>query len=214
MKLFGHDTSPYVRRIRALFAELGLPFERDTAGWMAPSPSFSEASPVKKVPALEVEENGAPIVLLDSKTIADWVYARKLGEAKAATSTPALQRSLFHPGFRYADENVLTTSDNALDSAITLFLYERDGLTRDAVPMLKRQAMRLDSCLASLDATYAGTTTLHDGTFGFVDLAIFCLLDWLVFREAKDLTPFTNLEAFYDAHAKRPSLVATDPRLA
>ena len=34
--LFGHDTSPYVRRIRILLAELGLPFARDARGWNVP----------------------------------------------------------------------------------------------------------------------------------------------------------------------------------
>ncbi|HEX7665699.1 MAG TPA: glutathione S-transferase family protein [Polyangiaceae bacterium] len=213
MKLFGHDTSPYVRRVRALLAELGLPFERDTAGWQDPSPCFNEASPVKKVPALEVTENGETLVLLDSKTIAAWVYERALADAKPAGVTPVIQRTLFDRATRFADENVLTTSDNALDSAIALFLYERDGLKREDVPMLKRQAARLETCLAALDRVYDGKTTLHDGSFGFVDLSVFCLLDWLVFRKARSPFDFPHLKAFYEAHAKRPSLVSTDPRL-
>ena len=36
LKLFGHDASPYVRRVRVVLAELRIPFERDTHGWQDP----------------------------------------------------------------------------------------------------------------------------------------------------------------------------------
>ena len=53
MKLYGHDTSPYVRRVRVLLTELGLPFERDANGWSNPSEAFLRINPLLRVPALE-----------------------------------------------------------------------------------------------------------------------------------------------------------------
>lgn len=214
MKLFGHDTSPYVRRARALLAELGVSFDRDVAGWATPSDGFLRASPVTKVPALEVEENGERIVLLDSRTIAEWLFERCGVQASAKPASPKFQPTLFSSSQRYADANVLTVIDAALDSAIQIFLFERDGVTKETAPYLKRQHERVGKCLAWLDARYAGKSTLHDGAFGYVDLSLYCALDWLEFRQRLDLTSYRSLVGFKTAHASRPSFAATDPRLA
>lgn len=214
MKLFGHDTSPYVRRVRALLHELGAKCDRDTAGWMEPSEAFLKVNPIAKVPALEVTENGRDLVLLDSKTIADWLLVRHGLEASAKPASPPFQATLFHPAHRFEDENVLTVSDAALDSAIQIFLFERDKITTETAPYLRRQDARVGKCLAWLDARYASRTTLHENVFGFVDLGLFCALDWLEFRKRLDFSSYRNLVAFKNAHEKRPSFVATDPRIA
>jgi len=211
MKLYGHDTSPYVRRVRALLLELGVPFERDVADWLKPSADFLKASPIGRLPALVVRENGADLTLFDSKTIAGYLLAEHAPKAASADELP-LQASLFSTTHRFADENVLTAIDTALDSAIALFIFERDGIERESAPYLLRQAARIDNCLAWLDTAYAGRTTLHDGTFGFVDLGLACCLDWLAFRKAKDFSDHSNLAAFYERNKSRASLVATDPR--
>lgn len=213
MKLFGHDTSPYVRRVRALLHEIDAPYDRDTAGWMEPSEGLLKANPVAKVPALEVTENGKPLVLLDSKTIADWLLVRH-GAKPGKPASPPFQGTLHHPAHHYEDENVLTVSDAALDSAIQIFLFERDKITKETAPYLKRQHERVGKCLAWLDARYEGRTTLHDGTFGYIDLGLYCGLDWFEFRKRVDFSSYRNLVAFKAAHAKRASFAATDPRLA
>ena len=158
-------------------------------------------------------ENGKTIVLVDSKTIADWVLVRCGIQASAKPASPPFQATLFHPAHRYEDENVLTIGDAALDSAIQIFLFERDKVTKDTAPYLKRQHERVGTCLAWLDTRYADRTTLHEDTFAYVDLALYSALDWFEFRKRLDLSSYRNLVAFKSAHKQRASF-ATDPRIA
>ena len=214
MKLFGHDTSPYVRRVRALLLELGIPFERDKGNWQEPSADFQRVSPVGRVPVLLVEQNGQDLPLFDSKTIANYLLSHAPSGQKASAGETQFQRVLFHPLHHYQDENTLTVIDAALDSAISIFMFERDGLQRTSAPYLVRQEARVKTCLTWLDHAYEKRSTLHENAFAFVDLALICSLDWLVFRKMYDFTVHANLAYFFEQNRSRPSLVATDPRIA
>lgn len=217
MKLFGHDTSPYVRRVRALLAELGTPFARDPMSWVAPSEEFSRLNPINKVPALIDEEAGG-LALLDSRLIATYLYDRAAARGQALPAPPPgrepLQGALFHPQHRYQDENVLLLIDAAVDSAINVFLLEQDGVGRDASPYLARQADRVARCLTWLDGRYAAGPTLHPGALGFVDIALCCALDWMLFRQRYPVLDHPNLARFLDHHRDRPALEQTHPRHA
>ncbi len=212
VKLFGHDTSPYVRRVRVLLDEKRIPFERDPASWVSPSPELLRVNPLLRVPALLDGEQA----VLDSRVIATYLYDRHPEPPPPPPAGHApLQSTLWTViGSRYDDENVLLAIDSALDSAINLFLMEQDGVLPAASPYLARQTRRLASCLGFVDGLLAGRTTLHEGVFSFTDIALVCALDWLTFRKRYDLTPHANLVAFAEAHEARPSLRATHPRLA
>lgn len=215
MKLFGHDTSPYVRRVRALLQELDVPFERDTGDWLLkPSDEFLRLSPIGRLPLLLVEREGGQLPIFDSKTIADYLlthHAPKNGAARK--SELPLQPTLFHPAHRYEDENVLTIIDTALDSGIQIFIFERDGIKRDSAPYLRRQDERVAKCLSAVDAIYADRTTLHDGVLGYTDLALASCIDWFRLRKVRELSSYVNLARFLDSHLARPSVASTDPRI-
>ena len=214
MKLFGHDTSPYVRRVRALLLELGMPFERDMGDWLKPSADFLRVSPIGRLPILVVQQDGEDLPLFDSKTIAHYLLSHAPSGQKSSETEPPFQRVLFHPLHHYQDENMLTVIDAALDAAIAVFVFERDGLPRTSAPYLKRQEARIATCLAWADHAYEKRVTLHDNAFAFTDLALMCSLDWLAFRKAYDFSTHANLAYFYEQNRSRASLVATDPRLA
>lgn len=214
LKLYGHDTSPYVRRIRVLLAEKGLPFQRDPASWSAPDSAAMQLNPLQRVPVLADEAPGGTTGLFDSKLIAAYLFDRYPQVAPAPSGMLTLQATLFHPEHRYEDENLLLILDGAVDSAINVFLLELDGIPRAQSPYIKRQVDRIDRCLRHIDARLAGRTTIHAGAFGFVDLALACHLDWLVFRDRYPVRTLPNLAAFLDAHAGRPSLESTHPRHA
>lgn len=211
MKLFGHDTSPYVRRVRVLLSELAVPFERDTMSWVAPTEEFQRLNPIQRVPAL-LDEGQA---ILDSKLIAAYVYDRP------ATAVPApppghapIQATLWHPAHRYADENFVLTLDAAVDSAINVFLLEQDGILPAAAPYLQRQVRRIGTCLEWLDQQLRDRDTLHDGVFSFADVSLMCALEWLTFRKRHDVSQHEHLHRFVSRHQARPALAATHPRHA
>jgi glutathione S-transferase len=211
VKLFGHDTSPYVRRARVLLAEKALPFERDTAGWVSPSDEFTRLNPLMRVPALLHDGQ----VVLDSRLIAVYLYDRF---PEAPPDAPAggapLQATLWSSAHRYDDENVLLAADTMLDSAINLFLMEGDGIALAASAYLRRQTQRIARCLGFLDGLLEGRTALHEGVFSFTDITLCCALDWLTFRQRYDVAQHANLARFAAAHEGRPSLRSTHPRLA
>ena len=208
LKLFGHDASPYVRRVRVLLAELQIPFERDPHGWQDPAPEFVAASPIQRVPMLDLGP-GAPVrFVFDSQVIAGMLYALA---HPAPGGEPPFQDVLFDPALALADRNVLSVADAAQDSLVNVFLLENDGVGTDQSAYLRRQANRARACLDSLENTYRGRRTFTLGRLAYADVAVMSLLGWIRFRKRLDLTPWAALRALEAAHAARPSIASTRP---
>jgi glutathione S-transferase len=208
MKLYGHDTSPYVRRVRVLLAEKGLPFERDSDSWTKPDAQVMRINPMLRVPVLTDGEQ----TLLDSKLIAAYVYER---HPEPPPPPPAghlpLQATLWHREHRWEDENTLLALDAGLDSAINVFVLELDGIRAEQSAYLGRQHERLRNCLTYIENKLAGKTCFHAGVFSALDIALVCALDWLKFRNRYPISEHAGLVAFLAAHHSRPSLAQTHP---
>ena len=207
MKLFGHDTSPYVRRIRILLAELQLPFERDTHGWQDPSADFLAASPIQRLPVLDRGNGTAVRYLYDSKVIAEALYALPHPLPGGA---PPFQDSLWNPAAEGEDRNVVSVSDGGLDALVNVFCLEADGIKTAQSPYLRRQEQRGRDCLDWLERLYAGRTTLN-GRLSFADVSVICALGWVRFRNRMDLSPWLGLAMLEAAHQDRPSVASTRP---
>lgn len=211
MKLYGHDTSPYTRRVRVLLAEKGLAFDRDADSWTKPDAAVMRLNPMLRVPAL-LDGSQA---LLDSKVIASYIYERY---PQPPPPPPAgclpLQPTLWHPEHRFDDENTLFAIDAAVDSAINVFLLELDGIAAERSPYLGRQKERIATCLTWVDGKLAGGTTFHAGVFAALDIALMCALEWMQFRNRYPVDKHDNLSRFVAAHKSRPSLAATHPSQA
>lgn len=219
LKLYGHDTSPYVRRIRVLLAEKGLPFERDTDGWSVATAEVLRINPMLRVPAMaDIDPSrhaGQAQYLLDSKIIAAYLYDRyPQAPPPPPPGAMPLQSTMYHLKHRYDDENALFCIDAATDSAINVFLLELDGISRDRSPYLQRQMERIGSCLSWLDALLASRPTLHEGSFSYFDIAMVCALEWMLFRQRYPVLDHPHLAQFLERHANRPTLAATHPRHA
>jgi glutathione S-transferase len=215
MKLFGHDTSPYTRRIRVLLHELGIDFERDTHGWRVASEEAMALSPLMRVPVL-LDPSGTTGVrqpIFDSRLMAEYLYARAGNRPSrhASDDEPPLQKTLWRPDHRYDDENVLLVIDGATDSLINVFLLEHDGVAAESSDYLKRQLVRAERSLTWLATRYEGRTSLGDGSLSFTDIALVCALDWVVFRERYDVSRHPSLGRVLDRHRERRSLVRTHP---
>lgn len=73
MKLYGTTTSPFVRRVRVVAAELGEPIDRvDTAPEVGQA-ALREVSPIRKVPVAVVDDGRA---LFDSRAIVEWLVGK------------------------------------------------------------------------------------------------------------------------------------------
>jgi len=193
MKLYGTTTSPFVRRVRVVAAELGETIERVDTATDAGMQALREVTPIGKVPIAIVDGR----TLFDSRVIIDWlVTTRGWGE-------------LAPPRDAWREANQINAIDAALDAVIQLFYLRRDGVAIDGTPYAVRQLERADAIFGWL-AGQLSAGLLSIERFGLPELALVSALDWMDFRKTYP-TERANLDGVRRAWAERPSLVATPP---
>ncbi|RBW49100.1 glutathione S-transferase family protein [Marinobacter sp. F3R11] len=189
MKLIGSTTSPYVRRIRILLDEEPYDFVNlDIYG--ADRDEIRRSNPALKIPVLE--SDGQEIY--DSRIISRYISAKQGRDP-----------------LTWDQQNQLTLIDGANDSAVTLLLAKRSGLDVDTPGVLffDLQRERIMTTLRTLAAQ------VEDGQFeqwNYPAMCLYCLVDWLDFRELVDFTGVESLLAFRDSRKTNPWVAETDPR--
>jgi glutathione S-transferase len=188
MKLYGTTTSPFVRRVRVVAAEVGEPIDRVDTATDAGQQALREVTPIRKVPVALVDGR----TLYDSRVIVDWLVTTRGWGTLAPPRDP------------WRDANVINAIDAALDAMIQLFYLRRDGVAIDGTPYAVRQTERADAIFGWL----AGQ--LSTERFGLPELAAITTLDWMEFRKTYPVER-AKLDHVRRAWAERPSLVETRP---
>ncbi len=189
MKLIGSTTSPYVRRIRILLDEEPYDFVNlDIYG--ADRDEIRRNNPALKIPVLE--SDGQEIY--DSRIISRYISAKQGRDP-----------------LTWDQQNQLTLIDGANDSAVILLLARRSGLDVDAPGVLffDLQRERIMTTMRTLAAQ------VEDGQFehwNYPAMCLYCLVDWLDFRDLVDFTGIESLLAFRDSRKTKPWVAETDPR--
>ncbi len=195
MKLYGTTTSPFVRRVRVVAAELGEQVERIETSTDAGMASLREVSPIRKVPVAVVDGK----LLYDSHVIIEWLTNQR-GWG-----------SLAPPSDRWDAYNLINAIDAALDAVIQLFYLRRDGVAVDDSPYAKRQMERADAIFTWLGTQLAADGRSFTGGFGLPELALISALDWMDFRKTYPTERASGVESVREAWRERPSLVETRP---
>ena len=190
MKLIGSTTSPYVRRIRLLLADSDYEFVNlDIYG--QGRDELRRNNPALKIPML-IDENQE---VYDSRAI-----ARYLSEKQSLAP------------LTWDQENQLTLIDAANDSAVILLLSARSGIdTNEDLMFFNLQRERIMMTFRTLAAM------VDDGQFSqwsYPAICLYCLVDWIDFRDLVDFTGVESLLGFRDQHRDQPLVAATDPRKA
>lgn len=194
MKLYGTTTSPFVRRVRVVAAELGVAYELLNTAGEPGAAALRAVTPIGKVPVAVIDGR----TLFDSRVIIDWL-----------TTTRGWGR-LRQPRDQWQDANLVNAIDAALDSAIQLFYLKRDGFDAMAIPFGPRQVDRI----AAIFEWLAGELPAHDPGrgLGVAELSLVCTLDWMdlraIYPTARHADDFGALRT---AVAARPSVAATAP---
>jgi glutathione S-transferase len=191
MKLYGTTTSPFVRRVRIVAAELGEPIEWVNAATDAGRAALHEISPIRKVPVATVDGR----TLFDSRVIIEWLTTTRGYGAFVA------------PRDRWRELNQLNAIDEALLSVLQLFTLRRDGAAIDGNPFEKRQLDRVDAIFHWLDRE------LSPHELGLPQLWAICALDWMDFRSTYPTERAEGLAAVRAAWRDRPSFVDTRPQV-
>jgi glutathione S-transferase len=197
MKLYGTPTSPYTRKIRILVRAAGLDVPLVDTRTEAGADGLARIAPLGKVPVLELDAGASPRALPDSGLIAAWLWAHH---------APALRAAGFDVSpDAWVDRELTIVVEGALDAAINRFYLLRDKLPDQGY--VTRQAERVVTTLTALEARMPAFARPTTGAA----LSLGCALDWMVFRNAADLTPHARVRAFHAAWTASGIGAGTEP---
>ena len=200
MKLYYTQKSPFVRKALVVALEAGVEDKLDKIDCSTTTPIIPDAAianPLKKIPALELDDGTA---LFDSPVVCEYLDA-ELGNG---TIFPKESSA------RWTALRFQALADGLLDAAV-LIRYENtlrpENLRWD--DWSSGQMDKIDGALADLETNAASFGDRVD--IGTISVA--CALGYLDFRYAnKDWRAvYPNLAAWFSAFADRPSMKATQP---
>jgi glutathione S-transferase len=199
MKLYGTRTSPFVRRVRVVAAELGVPFEFiDTAADEGQA-ALRAVSPLWKVPTALIDGR----VIFDSRVIIDHLLDEHgYGRLRPVSTEPAEW---------VREQNIISAIDTALEASINVFYYVKDGIEPEQSSYLARQRDRVGSILTWIDGQLDGPWVTGEPQLGLAEVALITAFDWFVFRDRYPVDSHPAIAGFRAAHADHPTLQSTFP---
>jgi glutathione S-transferase len=197
-RLVGTPLSHFTRKIRILFAELGVDFDFVRApGVLRPTADDYGDNPLLRVPALHHRGE----TLIESDHIARYVVATwDPGDRLGVRSE------------RIADLNRLAVTSGIMANEVTLILAKRGGVAElDAVAYFRKLRSAIDGGLAWLDAHIDP----DDDGFDYRDVALVCMWQHVAYYAlVPDLARHARLAARVARLAVRPSVAATTPEVS
>ena len=199
MKLVGSQTSPYVRKIRVILAERGLPYEFVVESAWNVDTTVPRYNPLNKVPAL-VLDNGESIY--DSAVISEYL--------------DAISGSVLIPGDAVERARVRrgeALGDGLADAGITAFLERKREVSRQDPAWVSRQLDKVNSSINVISKELGRKALLGGDKLNLADIACGCALFWAEFRmpELGWRDSDSTLRGWAERLEMRPSFSATKP---
>ena len=189
MQLLGSNTSPFARRIRLYLVDVEYEYTNLDIFATDDRKTLTATNPTLKVPVLIDGEQS----IYDSRVIYRY-----------------LAQKYQYPVLSWTQENLLTLIDAANDSLVTLLISKRSGFDVNADKLLfTLQNERVEKLLSVLNEEVAA------GQFAqwqYPSICLFCLLDWIEFRDLYDYRQYKHLVAFFQSSSKQKGIKSTDPR--
>ncbi|HAW91733.1 MULTISPECIES: glutathione S-transferase family protein [unclassified Arsukibacterium] len=190
MKLYGSQTSPYVRRIRLFVADSPCDFIKLNILEGADRETLAAMNPTMRIPMLEDDGH----IIFDSGVIYRYLAAK----VKAGSLS-------------WYQENQLTVINAVNDSLVMLYQCSRSGLdTNEDKLFYNLQRERIAASMFVLEQQAANAEFAN---WSYPAMALYSLLDWIAFRELIELDDYPALLAFLDQHKQHPMIKQSDPRL-
>ena len=195
MKLYGTLTSPFVRKVRVVAAEVGEPVEPIDTASPEGRAALRAVTPLGKVPAAEVDGR----LLFDSHVIVDWLV------------TTRGWHDLAPPRDVWRQHNLVNAIDGALESMIQLFYLRRDGVPAEGTTFAQRQLERAEAVFAWLGKELRPDGKSFEGGLGLAEISLITTLDWLDFRKVYPTERVGAVESVRTAWRDHPSIASTRP---
>ncbi len=200
MKLYGSETSPYVRKVRVLVQEKAIPCDFVVEDPWQTSPRLLGMNPIGKVPVLELD-NGS--TLYDSFLVME--YLDRLGDPSGAMlpadGPPRWQVLRWH-----------ALAHAVIDACVVQVLESRRPEDKRMPERAAREQERIVRILDAASADVSGPGPLVGGRLGLADLMLGVALQYVDFRVPHDWrSPRPGLAAWLDDIARRPAFTNTLP---
>lgn len=191
MKLYGSQTSPYVRRIRLFLSDKACEFIKLNILDDADREVLAAMNPTLRIPMLIDNEQ----TIFDSGVIYRYLTAKQGADTLS-----------------WYQENQLTVINAVNDSLVVLFQCSRSGLdTNEDKLFYNLQRERIATSLFVLEQQAANAEFAN---WHYPAMALYSLLDWIIFRELLELEDYPALLAFAEQNKQQPMVAESDPRLA
>jgi glutathione S-transferase len=198
MKLYGTETSPYVRKARILIKEKELPCE-----WVREAPGdvgarFAELNPLGKVPVLELDDGNA---LFDSPVIVEYLD-RLQGDPLIPVEGEA----------RWQVQKMHALADGILDAVVARLMETRRQPMHQSLDAMEKQEHKIVNALFHIEKRIDENSYLVGGKFSMADLALGVALQYIDFRYPHDWRSRTPRLAYWLAGiSTRPAFPETEP---
>ncbi|MDX3774511.1 glutathione S-transferase [Chromatiaceae bacterium AAb-1] len=190
LTLFGSQTSPYVRRIRLVLAQQAYQFSRMNILDEQDRAILSRYNPTYKIPMLLDDDT----VIFDSGVI----YRYLAGKLK-------------FKALGWYQENQLTVINAVNDSLVILYQGSRSGFDMDEDRLLFN--LQKERIAASLFVLEQQCEAGEFANWDYPAMALYSLVDWILFRELIDMEAYPALLAFQQQNSQQEAVAQTDPRL-
>ncbi|MGV8892776.1 MAG: glutathione S-transferase N-terminal domain-containing protein [Burkholderiaceae bacterium] len=202
MKLIGSLASPYVRKVRVVFAEKKLDYVFVLEDVWAADTTIAQSNPLGKVPALLMDDG---TVLFDSRVIVEYLD----------TLTPVGKLIPVVGRERSSVKCWEALADGVLDAAILVRLEKiQRPESQQSQDWIARQMDKVQAGLKQMSDDLGEKPFCAGNQYTLADIAVGCALGWLVFRfpEIQWQVDHRNLQRLFEKLSERPSFKETVPQ--
>lgn len=200
MKLIGSLTSPYVRKVRIVFAEKKIELPLITENVWAEDTQIMRSNPLGKVPCLMLDGEA----IYDSRVIVE--YADTLSPVNKLIPQNGKERATVKTWEALADGIVDASILARLEAT-----WRPSELQSKA--WIERQMQKVSEGLKAMSNHLGDKEWCYGNTFSLADIAVGCALGYLLFRfpEITWQKDFDNLNKLYQKLMEKTSFKDTIP---
>lgn len=172
MKLYGHHSSPYVRKVRIVLREKNLPFTHVPEAPSDPGNHIVALNPLGKVPVLETDDGQ---VLFDSAMLVEYIDSLAEPRLIPAAGGERWQVLLWH-----------TLGAGIVDATVARLLEGRRPAAQQSAVFIRRQEEKVERAIAWADQAKRGRAYLVGDRFTLADVGLGLALEYVDFRYPHD----------------------------
>jgi len=213
LTLYYTINSPYARKVRVALAEKEIAHQAELLTARPPAEGriyperYEQDNPSLRVPMI-VDEGRA---IWESNLILEYLLRAYPG--RQGRGTPPFSRTFTREAHHIDDLLTIHTVETLLNSALNIYAFRRDGVSRENVPYLRREADRTQAILDWLEARITPEGFIP-AEFCVADLNLACALTWIGFRQPVEWRGRLKLERLHALWEQRPAMRGTGPEPA